>query len=259
MTMALHGKPTHPLHTLVFVHGYLDGPEIWERLIGQLTLPEWHIVTCRLTTASPQPATSAETLERYMRQVLDQGGIANLASGAAGQGRWVIVGHSMGAQVAELVASELDPRLSGLVRITPAPLAGCPLPPEVMARFETRAALTDPSAIGDGKHGMAEALDDAAVEILVRATLATGRATALEQLYAWTGGHPAGHQPSAITAPVLTVATDDRFFTADLLEQDSSRFQHRTFEQIPGAGHWPQLEQTAALARVLERFVSTLP
>lgn len=258
MTTAMQDRTSQALHTLVFVHGYLDGPDVWQPLIGQLTGSEWRMVTCRLTRASPGRETSAETLERYARQVLAQTDIAAPAIGLAGPGRLVIVGHSMGAQVAELAALELGHRLHGMVRITPAPLAGYPLPPEVLARFESRAVLTDPSAIGTGKQAMAEALDRAAVDILVRATLATGPDTALEQLQAWTGGHPAGQQTSAITVPVLTVATDDRFFTADMLEQSASRFRHSAFERIPGAGHWPQLEQPAVLARTLDRFVRTL-
>lgn len=242
-------------NVLVFVHGYLDGPDVWQRLIEQLGLPGWQTVVCRLERAADGLATSSDTLERYARQVLTQVD----AAGVLGQDRLVIVGHSMGAQIAELAAVELADRVVGLALITPAPLAGYSLAPEVMARFESRAVLTDPVAIGVGKRGLAEALDDAAVDVLVDATLATGPDRALEQLRAWTGGHPAGHKPSSIAAQVLTAATDDRFFSADMLEQGATRFRHSAFERIPGAGHWPQLEQPAALARVLERFVNDQP
>lgn len=242
-------------NVLVLVHGYLDGPDVWQRLLGQLRLPGWDSVVCRLERATDGEAVSADILECYARQVL-----AHIeAAGVAAPSRLVLVGHSMGAQVAELAAAELVGRVAGLARVTPAPLAGYPLAPEIQSRFESRAVLRDASAIGPGKRGMAEALDDAAVDILVAATLATGPDTALEQLRAWTGGHPAGHRPSDITVPVLTVATDDRFFTADMLEQGSSRFRHRAFTRISGAGHWPQLEQPAALAEALERFVTDLP
>lgn len=242
-------------NVLVFVHGYMDGPDVWQRLLEQLGLPGWKTVLCRLERAADGLAASSDTLERYARQVqtqIDAAGVSRLD-------RLVIVGHSMGAQIAELAATELADRAAGLALITPAPLGGYALAPEVMARFESRAVLTDPVAIGTGKHGLAEALDDFAVGVLVDATLATGPEAALEQLRAWTGGHPAGHAPSSIASPVLTVATDDRFFTADMLERGAERFRHRVFERVAGAGHWPQLEQPAALARVLERFVSDLP
>lgn len=254
MNGASNMTPSKGQNALVFIHGYLDGPDVWQRLIEQLRLPGWRTVVCRLERAADGLATSSDTLECYARQVLTQ----VEADGVAGQDRVVIVGHSMGAQIAELAAVELADRVAGLALITPAPLAGYSLAPEVRARFESRAVLTDPAAIGVGKHGLAEALDDTAVDILVDATLATGPDRALEQLRAWTGGHPAGRESSAITAPVLTVATDDRFFTADMLEQGATRFRHSAFERIPGAGHWPQLEQPAASARVLERFVSGL-
>lgn len=260
MTMATPNKPGHPARTLVFVHGYLDGPEVWKPLLDQLVLPGWQIVNCRLqANFAPQATTNAAaTLEHYARQVLDQVGISRQAEDMSQEDRFIFVGHSMGAQIAELAALEVGQHLSALVRITPAPLAGYPLPAEVMARFASRAVLADPDAIGAGKQAMAKALDGGGVDILVRATLATGPAAALEQLHAWTGGHPAGNVPSAIDAPVLTIATDDAFFTADMLENGAKRFSRRTFEHVPGAGHWPQLEQPCALARAIERFVRVL-
>lgn len=259
MTIATPTNLSHPERILVLVHGYLDGPEVWKPLLDQLALPDWKIVNCRLHAASVQRGTSAVTLENYAQQVLGQAGLSGPGHDDAQAERLIFVGHSMGAQVAELAAMKVGRRLTGLVRVTPAPLGGYPLPTEVLARFESRAVLTDPCAIGAGKHAMAKALDDRSADILVRATLATGPATALEQLHAWTGGHPAGEQRSIIDAPVLTVATDDAFFTADMLEDGAKRFVRRTFEHVPGAGHWPQLEQPSVLARVLERFVSSQP
>lgn len=244
--------------TLVFVHGYLDGPEVWQPLLDQLVVPGWRTVIGQLQAALQPSSSSGEVLEHYAQQILEQASLTGQSRAGTGDAGVVFVGHSMGAQVAELAALQLGSRLGGLVRITPAPLAGYPLPPEVLARFEARALLTDPAAIGAGKHGMAKALDQTGADILVRATLATGPATALEQLHAWTGGHPAGHEASALAAPVLTVATDDVFFTAHMLEEGARRFNRRSFEHVTGAGHWPQLEQSSALARVLERFLNTL-
>lgn len=259
MTLATLKKFGHPARTLVLVHGYLDGPEVWTPLLDQLALPGWQIVNCCLhAVQTSQPTTSAVTLEHYALQVLDQVRISRQTEGITEEDRFIFVGHSMGAQIAELAALEMGQRLSALVRITPAPLEGHPLPAEVMARFASRAVLADPDAIGAGKQGMAKALDSGGVDILVRATLATGPAAALEQLHAWTGGHPSGHLPSSIDAPVLTIATDDAFFTADMLERGAKRFAQSTFAHVPGAGHWPQLERPSALAGVLESFLRLL-
>lgn len=239
--------------TLVFVHGYMDGPQVWQRTIDALSLPGWDILVCQLASAA-NAASSGLTLECYAQQVLDQ-----IDARVPAPRQLVIVGHSMGGQVAELAAQQRQDRLAGLVLITPAPLGGTPLPPEVMDRFRSRIGLTDTVAIGQGKRALGIGLDDDAVEVLTRSTLATGSDAALEQLGAWTGGHAAGAQASQVQAPVLTIATDDKFFTVDMLQRYATRFQRSSVEKIAGAGHWPQLEQPAALARAFEAFVRHLP
>jgi pimeloyl-ACP methyl ester carboxylesterase len=55
--------------------------------------------------------------------------------------------------------------------------------------------------------------------------------------------------------PVQLVTTDDKFFTADLLRQEATRFRDAAHRHIAGAGHWPQLEQPALLAKTIEDFV----
>jgi pimeloyl-ACP methyl ester carboxylesterase len=239
---------------MVFVHGYMDGPTVWQRMIEKLSLPGWDMLVCHLAPAGAAGASSEATLDRYAQQVLTL-----LVAARPTPRRVVLVGHSMGGQVAELAARQWQGQLAGLVLITPAPLAGTPLPPEVMERFRSRIGLADPVAIGHGKRALGISLDDDAVDVLVRSTLATGSDTALEQLQAWTGGHAAGAQASAVQASVLTIATDDRFFTVEMLEHNATRFQRSSVKKIAGAGHWPQLEQPEALARALEAFVRDLP
>jgi pimeloyl-ACP methyl ester carboxylesterase len=239
---------------IMFVHGYMDGPQVWQRTIEELSLPGWDMLVCHLAPAGAAGASSEATLDCYAQQVL-----ALLDAALPTPRRVVLVGHSMGGQVAELAARQWQGQLAGLVLITPAPLAGTPLPPEVMERFRSRIGLADPVAIGQGKRALGIGLDDDAVDVLVRSTLATGSDTALEQLQAWTGGHAAGAQASAVQAPVLTIATDDRFFTVEMLEHNATRFQRSSVKKIAGAGHWPQLEQPEALAHALEAFVRDLP
>lgn len=240
---------------IVLVHGYLDGPKVWQRMLDQLYLPEWDVLVCHLNSSGEaKAATSEATLNSYMHQVL-----ACIDNASPAPRRVVLVGHSMGGQVVELVARERQDLVAGLILLTPAPLGGTELPPDVMARFRSRIDLTDPVSIGQGKRALGISLDDDAVDVLIQSTLNTARETALEQLQAWTGGHPAGANLSAVQAPVLTIATDDRFFTVEVLEQNATRFQRSSLKKISGAGHWPQLEQPQALAQVLESFVRNLP
>src|SRR5439155_20905180 len=49
----------------------------------------------------------------------------------------VLVGQSMGAQVAELVAAKSPTRVAALVLLTPVPLAGTGLPDDAMVPFRS--------------------------------------------------------------------------------------------------------------------------
>lgn len=240
--------------TIVFVHGYLDGAGVWGRVIDKLALPGWDFATIGLQPANSPSASSQELLQQYAQQVL------TLLSGvpAPGHGPVVLVGHSMGGQIAELAAQRLGDALAGLVLVTPAPLGGYPLPAAVMERFVLRAGMTDVAAIKEGKRSLGVTLDEDALDTLARSTAAMSQYAALEQLRAWTGGHPAGNRPSDVDAPVLTVATDDTFFTAELLARGAERFRRSSMRRIAGAGHWPQLEQPAALAETISTFVQSL-
>ncbi|MFV5994889.1 alpha/beta fold hydrolase [Streptomyces sp. NPDC056231] len=75
----------------------------------------------------------------------------------------------------------------------------------------------------------------------------------------WTGGHPLGDAPSAVTVPTLLITSDDTFASRPLVrEQVASRFEHCETAYVPGAGHWPHVEQPAAVARILTDYVNSI-
>jgi len=241
-----------PAPKLVLVHGYLDGPAVWQRVLHHLGGLSPTARCVRLTPIGARQQGSAELLEAYAHQVHSE------CTRSAGDAPIVLIGHSMGGAVAELAAAKGIQALTGLVLITPSPLRGVPLPIEVMQRFATRAARTDRDEIRAGKRALAVDLDAAAQDIMATATLETGEAFALEQLRAWTGGHPQGLAPSRVDVPVQLVTTDDKFFTAELLRQEATRFRDATPRHVAAAGHWPQLEQPGRLAAAIKDFLARL-
>jgi pimeloyl-ACP methyl ester carboxylesterase len=95
---------------------------------------------------------------------------------------------------------------------------------------------------------------------LVSATLATPPVTAAQELDAWTAGHPLGDQPSVVSAPVLLVGGSKDTFSSPELIRDvvAPRFANIRTAQVNHAGHWPHVEQPAAVAHILTRFLTTL-
>jgi NAD(P)-dependent dehydrogenase (short-subunit alcohol dehydrogenase family) len=63
----------------------------------------------------------------------------------------VVVSHSMGAQVTELVAACRPHNTAGLVLVTPIPLKGCPLSAEQAIAFDSVARNRDPTVAAAGR------------------------------------------------------------------------------------------------------------
>ena len=94
---------------------------------------------------------------------------------------------------------------------------------------------------------------------LVSSTRATAPDFAIEQVNAWTGGHPYGNAPSRVEAPLLLFTSDDRIFTHSFLVKEvDSRFDFVCVRRIEGARHWLQLEKPFETARGITRFVDAV-
>jgi len=95
-----------PLPTVVFLHGYLESPAIWAAFIGD-HFPEYHVLTPALPGYDPATAATDYSLEAAAEALR-----AELA--AAGVGRAVLVGHSMGGYVALAFAEHYPGLVAGL-------------------------------------------------------------------------------------------------------------------------------------------------
>jgi non-heme chloroperoxidase len=167
----------------------------------------------------------------------------------AGLEHFHLVGHSMGGQLAQLLATHLPDRLRSLALLNPVPVAGLPLPPEVATGF--RSAGGRPEALGGILDAACRQLPPEGRAELLEAALAIAPEVIAEGFDAWTMG--ADEEPAtAAAAPTMVLATDDPFLPADLLSLEVvARIPGAVLEHLPGPGHYPQIEQPGPTAQHL--------
>jgi len=252
-----HDWSYNTVGTVVFIPGFQDTAALWNGVIARLgaTTPYPRAVNLRHVDHVDLHRRGA-ILEGYRDQVVDL--LDHLDPTA--QRPVVVVGHSMGAQVGELVAAARPHIVVGLALIAPIPLAGYALTPGQAARFDQAAHDRNANTAAAGRRALL--INDSAtvMRALVSATLATPPVTAAQELDAWTLGHPLGDQPSVVSAPVLLIGGREDTFSSPELIRDvvAPRFAEVRTAQVDDAGHWPHVERPAAVARILTRFLTTV-
>src|SRR5262249_25205307 len=116
--------------TVLLIHGFLDDATVWDGLVdflgGEVAAVRYDLpgFGARSGSAAEARLTTLESL------AAEAGDIVNGIDGPV-----IVVGQSLGTQVAELVAAQHPGRVLGLVLLTPVPLGGTRLPDEVVAPF----------------------------------------------------------------------------------------------------------------------------
>jgi pimeloyl-ACP methyl ester carboxylesterase len=167
-----------------------------------------------------------------------------------------VVGSSLGGWIAAEMAVKCSDRFSGLVLVAPLGIKvgdretrDIPdifaLPPDEVARLQYR----DPAKMAVDHNR----LSDDQLTVIARNREATA-------LYAW---EPYFHNPKLrqwlhrITLPTLLLwGADDRFVTAAYYgDAFRTAIPGARFETIPGAGHFPHLEEPGALVERVSGFI----
>ncbi|EIJ48792.1 putative hydrolase [Herbaspirillum sp. GW103] len=237
---------------LVLLHYYGGSSRTWDAVAGKLAQRYRIIATDhRGWGQSDAPA------EGY--------GIADLAAdaegviAALGLQRYVLVGHSMGGKVAQLMASRRPHGLQGLILIAPSP------PSPMLLSEDQRAMLA-------GAYQSRESVEFVLDHVLTASPLSDARReqviedslrAAPQAKRAWPNVAMAEDITTAvatINVPTLVIAGEhdqvDRVTTlqAELLP----RLPHARLHILPGVGHLSLLEDPEAVAQQIEGFIGTL-
>ena len=177
---------------------------------------------------------------------------------ALGIDRYVLVGHSMGGKVAQILAGRRPHGLAGLVLVAPAPPTPMRVPPEVragmLASYQSRAGVVEALQVLAGP-----ALDDTYREQVVADTL-RGEAGAKQS---WPDEGMSADVSAALAGldlPIeIVLAGHDRVEREAVLRPLFSRLLPRaSVTTVPESGHLVPLEAPQAVATVCQRILARL-
>jgi pimeloyl-ACP methyl ester carboxylesterase len=219
--------------------------QVWDRLLEPLRARGVRVVVPDLRGCGESGrASESYTLERF---AADIGAVLRECGGE----RPLLVGHSMGGQIAQLAAAA-QPGLAGLALLNTVPLAGLPLPDDAAGLFraspgkrELQGTILDLACIALSPNERERLLDIAA---------GVDERCIAEALEAWMAGADTGVL-ARIEVPTMVVATDDPFLPPAFLQQAVAEPLARArLVHLSGAGHYPAAERPAETAALLLGF-----
>ena len=239
----LDGAPT-----LLFLHGFLDDATVWDGVIASLAgkvntvrydLPGFG---ARSTAVTDPRELSLQSLAAEAGEVLNET-----------DSQVIVVGQSLGTQIAELVAAEHADRVDGLVLLTPVPLGGTRLPEEAVAPF--RALAADPDAQRAARSQLSPALAEEQLDRLIGSGAPVLPAVVARYVDIWNNGVSDAPATSDYTGPVVVIRGDaDGFVTKALVEEIVPRFPGAREKVIDRGGHWLHVEQPDTVAEMILEF-----
>jgi 3-oxoadipate enol-lactonase len=253
---------------LLLVHGFTGAKEDFTPWLDRLAEAGWHAVAPDLRGHGDSSQPAAEDLysfELMARDVL-------LLADALGWDRYVLLGHSMGGMVAQVMACSAPERLDALILMDTShgPLRN--LDPDLVRAAvsivraqgmdvfagilaERQGPLTTPAhqRLLAGQPGYAEFCDRKlrATSPAMYAAMAPVFMTAADRLDDLRG------LPRSLPVLVLVGEQDVPFLRAS--ERMAAGVGQASLEVIPDAGHSPQFENPEAWWQALSTFLAKLP
>ena len=220
---------------VLFVHGWLVSGRVWDLLLPQLA--GFRCIVPDLSGGA-EPAS----LDGYLAELGNLLDFLDLDTVN-------LVGHSMGGQLAMLLAAKHPERFKNLALLNPVPVQGMDFPEDLLPLFRRCG----------GQHEHIERIVDmscrviapGARQLLISDALSTPPSLVASSFDAFREGC-SGITLDHIAVPTVVVATDDAFLSpAFLADAVVSRLPNARLTHLAGAGHYPQLETPEPLAHLL--------
>lgn len=231
----------------VLIHGFLDAGEVWDIVADRLSAEGISTAVFDLPGMGGTTASASEiSLDRYAEDVCS---VVTEIGGPV-----ILVGQSMGSQIAELVAVQIPDQVKGLVLLTPVPLGGAGAPEDMVAPFATSGGKPEQQK-GLRSH-LSFSLDGAALDALSALGNPVAADVVAKLVETWNVGHPLGNAPSTFAGPAQIIrGAADPFVDEAMAARTASRFASSDVVAIESAGHWPHVEQPDEIAKIITEFV----
>jgi uncharacterized protein (TIGR02246 family) len=237
---------------LVLLHYYGGSSRTWDRIAEALS-DRYRIVATdhRGWGDSDAPAVGY--------RIADLADDAEGVIKALGLGRYVLVGHSMGGKVAQLIASRRPGGLEGLVLVAPSPPSPMLLPEEQRATMSSAYQSRESVEYVIDNVLTAKPLDAGCREQVVEDSLKG----APQAKAAW----PEIAMREDITAAVETIDVPTIVISGELDQVDRigtlqaellPRVPHAAMHILPGIGHLSPLEAPAEVAQIMASFLAAV-
>jgi esterase len=234
--------------TLLLIHGFLDDATVWDDLID--SPPGDIAVRYDLPGFGTRSGAVAEACSASLESLAAEAG--QIVTGI--DGPVIVVGQSLGTQVAELVAAEHANRVRGLVLLTPVPLSGTHLPDDVVAPL--RALGGDRDAQRAVRAELSPHLSEKQLDRLADIGAVVAPDVAAHYVDLWNHGVAKAPAISTFDGPVLVVRGGaDAFVTEQMVDVIRRRFTGLVdVEVIADGGHWVHVEYPEQIVSIIGEF-----
>jgi esterase len=238
--------------TALLIHGFLDDASVWDDVVdslaGEIGAVRYDLPGFGMRSGSVAEAcnTSLESLAAEAGDILSEI-----------DGPVIVVGQSLGTQVAELVAAQHSDQVRGLVLLTPVPLGGTQLADEVVAPFGALGG--DPVAQRRLRVELSPHLSEEQLDRLADVGAPVAADVTAHYVDVWNSGVRNAPATSAFGGPVLIIRGGaDGFVTRQLVDAISPRFAEADVNVIDKGGHWVHVEYPGSVASMILDFVDAV-
>jgi pimeloyl-ACP methyl ester carboxylesterase len=238
---------------LVFLHYWGGSSRTWRRVVDALA-PEFR------TVAIDQRGWGKSDAPAKGYALSDMASDAEAVIEALDLERYLLIGHSMGGKVSQLIASRRARGLTGLVLVAPSPPSPLNLPLDVRQGM-VRAYDSRDSVVATVEQVLAPGgLDPEDLEAVVADSLA-GSPAAKEAWPLFASQENIAAAAARIETPTLVISGEgDRVDPTDVLRRELlPRVPHAQLRVLPGVGHLLPYEAPDDVATLIGAFaMSTL-